>query len=107
MAKPQRVYAQALSAVVVDPEMAQFEKDLLESIGQAQRGEYAAVHTPEMIMARRKPGRPMGAIKPDAKVQTAIRFDPEVLEGLRASGKGWQTRVNDVMREWLRSRPAA
>jgi len=38
------------------------------------------------------------------KKQTAIRFDEDVLAALRATGKGWQTRVNDVMREWLNSK---
>jgi uncharacterized protein (DUF4415 family) len=41
------------------------------------------------------------------KKQTAIRFDPDVLAGLRALGKGWQTRVNDTMREWLETHGAA
>lgn len=36
------------------------------------------------------------------KVQTTIRLDADVLEQLRASGKGWQTRANDALREWLR-----
>jgi len=36
------------------------------------------------------------------KVQTAIRFDADVLTALRATGRGWQTRVNDTMREWLK-----
>lgn len=46
-------------------------------------------------------GRPKSAVK---KVQTAIRFDPDVLEGLRALGKGWQTQANDALREWLKTR---
>jgi len=37
------------------------------------------------------------------KVPTTIRFDADVLEGLRATGKGWQTRVNEAMREWVKS----
>ena len=48
---------------------------------------------------RRSRGRPAGSGK---KEQVAIRFDSDVLAALRASGKGWQTRVNDVMREWLK-----
>lgn len=42
-----------------------------------------------------------GPQKKPVKVQTAIRFDADVIEALRATGKGWQTRVNDVMREWV------
>lgn len=41
------------------------------------------------------------------KVPTTIRFDADVLAGLKASGKGWQTRVNDAMREWLKSHSRA
>jgi uncharacterized protein (DUF4415 family) len=83
-----------------DPEMEEFQAALLRSADQAMRGEYAAVHTPEQIMVRRR-GRPAGSVKAVPKVQTAIRFDPDVLAALRATGRGWQTRVNEVMREWV------
>lgn len=45
-------------------------------------------------------GRPRVVVP---KVSTTIRFDQDVLDALRASGKGWQTRVNDAMRDWLKS----
>ncbi len=48
-------------------------------------------------------GRPPLA---NPKQSTTIRFDADVLAGLRATGPGWQTRVNDAMREWLRTRGA-
>ena len=82
-----------------DTEMSQFERDLLESVGQALRGE-GRVTTPKQIEARvaARRGRPVGSTKAAPKVQTAIRFDPDVLAALRATGDGWQTRVNDVMR---------
>jgi uncharacterized protein (DUF4415 family) len=48
--------------------------------------------------------RVRGPQKAPTKVQTAIRFDPDVLDALRATGRGWQTRVNDVMREWIAHR---
>lgn len=38
---------------------------LRESLAQAKRGEFAAVHTPEQIMARR--GRPVGSVKADPR----------------------------------------
>lgn len=82
----------------IDKEKEQFEKDLLQSIGEMKRGEYAAVHTPEQIAAR-KPGRPAGSTKADAKVSTTIRLDAAVLEALKASGPGWQTRANDALRD--------
>ncbi len=36
------------------------------------------------------------------KVPTTIRFDADVLAALKASGKGWQTRVNQAVREWVK-----
>ncbi len=47
-----------------------------------------------------------GPQKEPTKAQVAIRFDRDVLEVLKASGRGWQTRVNDlVRREFLGKRP--
>jgi uncharacterized protein (DUF4415 family) len=45
-------------------------------------------------------GRPPAAV---VKERITIRFDADVLEAFRATGKGWQTRVNDAMRDWLRT----
>ena len=39
------------------------------------------------------------------KVPTTIRFDADVLAALKASGRGWQTRVNEAMREWVSQQP--
>ncbi|PRC94329.1 BrnA antitoxin family protein [Solimicrobium silvestre] len=86
---------------VIDPEMRDFEDALLRSMDQAKKGEYAAVHTPEQIVARR--GRPVGSVKADAKQAVKLRFDPDVLAALRSTGRGWQTRVNEVMREWVKT----
>lgn len=80
-----------------DDKLTEFERGLLESIAQAKRGEFAAVHTPAQIMARR--GRPVGTVKADNKVAVKLRLDPDVVAALRASGRGWQTRVNDLLRE--------
>lgn len=50
-------------------------------------------------------GRPP-SVKP-LKVPTTIRLDADVLLALKASGKGWQTRVNDALKDWLRTHSAA
>ena len=71
---------------------------LRESLAEAKAGKFAAVHTPEQIAARKR-GRPAGTVKADAKVSTTLRVDPDVLAAFKASGKGWQTRVNEVLRE--------
>lgn len=85
----------------VDPEIAEFERGLLESIAQAKRGE-GRVTTPEQIMARRA-GRPVGTVKAAPKVSTTIRLSPEVSAAFRATGDGWQTRVDAALKDWLRT----
>lgn len=55
------------------------------------------------MAAARKRGRPVGS----SKEQVAIRFDHEVLTAFRAAGPGWQTRMNDALKDWLRTHSAA
>lgn len=43
-----------------------------------------------------------GRNKSPTKEQVAIRFDPEVLAAFRASGRGWRTRMNAALKEWLK-----
>jgi uncharacterized protein (DUF4415 family) len=49
-----------------------------------------------LAAAKRSPGRPVGS----NKEATTIRFDRDVLDRFRAGGPGWQTRMNDALREW-------
>jgi len=51
------------------------------------------------IAAYRKRGRPPSE---SPKEQVAIRFGREVLTEFRRAGPGWQTRMNDALRDWLR-----
>jgi uncharacterized protein (DUF4415 family) len=48
-----------------------------------------------------------GKQKAPTKVSTTVRFDTDVLAAFRATGKGWQTRMNDALKEWLETHPAA
>lgn len=45
-----------------------------------------------------KRGRPISAAP---KTSTTIRLDADILKGFRAGGAGWQSRINDALREWL------
>ena len=45
-------------------------------------------------------GRPLGS---GSKTQVTLRLDVEVVEKFRASGDGWQTRINDVLKRWVQS----
>ncbi len=87
----------------MDEEMAAFAADLRESIAQAKRGEYARVHTPADIAAYKARGRPVGSTKDDAKQAVTVRYSPDVLAAFRATGAGWQTRMNDALKDWLQT----
>ncbi len=81
-------------------ELTAFERGLLESIAQAKRGEFARVHTPEMIEGRRTRGRPAGSVQAITKRPTTLRLDEDALNRWRASGKGWQTRAAEVLAKY-------
>jgi len=48
------------------------------------------------VKPRARIGRPP---KEDAKVAVKLRLDPDLLDVLRATGPGWQTRANRILRE--------
>jgi uncharacterized protein (DUF4415 family) len=43
--------------------------------------------------------RKRGAQKAPTKVLVSLRIEREVLDRLRASGRGWQSRANDMLRK--------
>ncbi len=47
---------------------------------------------------KRLRGRPTGSGCKDA---VSLRVDRDVLAGFRATGRGWQTRMNEALRAWL------
>ena len=46
----------------------------------------------------RSPGRPMGS---GSKTQITLRLDTELVETFKATGDGWQTRINAALRDAL------
>jgi uncharacterized protein (DUF4415 family) len=51
--------------------------------------------------------RHRGPNKRPPKEQVAIRFSPEVLAYFRAQGRGWQTRIDEALKEFIASHPKA
>jgi len=45
--------------------------------------------------------RRRGPQKAPKKIPVSIRLSPEVVEGLRATGNGWQGRADDALKSWL------
>lgn len=90
----------------VDKEAAAIEADagralpgLRDALAEAKAGRFAQVHAPERIAKRR--GRPVGSTQAVTKEAVKLRLDADVLAALRASGDGWQTRINDTLRASL------
>ena len=50
-------------------------------------------------LQRNPPRRFRGPQKGPTKVQTTIRLDEDVVGYFKESGRGWQTRLNDALRE--------
>lgn len=50
----------------------------------------------QMLAPRR--GRPR---KADAKEQLTLRLSPQVLAWFRATGPGWQGRIDEALKEWV------
>jgi uncharacterized protein (DUF4415 family) len=46
-----------------------------------------------------KRGRP---VSESPKKPVHIRLSPDVLDAFRAMGKGWQSRINAALRDWLK-----
>ncbi len=65
----------------------------------------------ELIEAMRRYHGQRGPPKAPTKVQISLRVDRDVVEALRASGRGWQTRAGDALRRHVREqgpkRPSA
>ncbi len=56
---------------------------------------------PEIVAAYRRGQRARrmrGKQKEPLKVPVSLRLDPDVVEHFRATGRGWQTRINDTLR---------
>jgi len=74
--------------------------DVRAALREMRDGIIADIHTPDQIAARKR-GRPVGSNQATRKEAVKIRLDADVLAALRASGDGWQTRINDALRASL------
>ena len=87
-------------AKAIEADAGQTIPGLRESLAEAKTGVFAAVHTPAQIAARKR-GRPLGSVQAVTKEPVKLRLDADVLAALRATGDGWQTRINDTLRASL------
>ncbi|MBI4081048.1 MAG: BrnA antitoxin family protein [Candidatus Lambdaproteobacteria bacterium] len=53
------------------------------------------------VLPKRKPGE-RGPQKAPTKEQVTLRLDHDVLEHFKATGAGWQTRINRTLRDAIK-----
>lgn len=50
----------------------------------------------------RRPGH-RGPGKKTKKVLVSVRYSPEVVDYFKSTGEGWQTRMDEALKEWVAS----
>lgn len=68
-----------------------------------KKGGYPAVRA--ALAEKRKRGQ-RGPQQSPTKQLVSVRYSPEVLEYFKSTGEGWQTRMNEALREWVAKRTA-
>jgi len=99
---PTRDEAEAINAgIAADKDNPELTK---QWFGKAKPAREAfAPKTYAALVAMKRPrGRPKAS---ETKVFTAIRLDADLLEAFKATGKGWQTRVNAALRKYIAEHP--
>ena len=67
-------------------------------------GGYEAVR--QALAAKRKPGQRGPQVAP-TKQLVSVRYSPEVVAFFKASGAGWQSRMDDALKQWVSSHSKA
>lgn len=70
------------------------------SMAEAEKAKPFAEMFPRQAAAIRR-GR--GAQRAPTKASTTIRLSREVVDYFRAGGPGWQSRIDDALKEWMAS----
>lgn len=55
---------------------------------------------PSTLQAKLRRGRPEADV---TKERISIRLSPDVVSAFRATGSGWQTRIDAALKDWLKT----
>ena len=59
------------------------------------------------LLAMNRSAGVRGAHKAPVKKATTIRLSPEVMDAFKATGAGWQTRIDAALKDWLKNHSPA
>ena len=85
--------------IATDPDSPELDEAWFERARPAAEVLPPAVYA-DLLALRRRPGQ-RGPQKSPTKQRIALRLSRDVLETFRASGEGWQTRIDEALREHL------
>ncbi len=54
----------------------------------------------EAVAAKRRQGERGPQVAPTKKL-VSVRYSPEVIDFFRATGEGWQSRMDEVLKKWV------
>ena len=74
------------------------EEAVLARAVVVKKGGYPAVQA--ALAAKRKQGQ-RGPQRSPTKKAVSIRYSPEVLDYFKSTGAGWQTRIDEALRDWV------
>lgn len=79
------------------------EEKKMASAVVVEGGGYEAVRA---AVARKRQRGERGPQAAPTKQLVSVRYSPEVLQYFKATGTGWQTRMNDALLEWVHKKSA-
>ncbi len=77
------------------------EEVKLVNVVVVKGGGYAAVRA---ALAQKRERGQRGPQQSPTKQLVSVRYSPEVLQYFKATGTGWQTRMNEALLEWVNKR---
>jgi uncharacterized protein (DUF4415 family) len=92
--------AQINQQILNDPDAFEADDNFFEQARPASEVLHE-LFSPEIaaeMLRPKKSGRPHSE---NPKIFTGIRLDADVLNSFKSTGKGWQTRMNNALKEWL------
>jgi uncharacterized protein (DUF4415 family) len=97
-----RAYVPAPQGEDLDDEIVELDESFFEN-AEIRRGGKVIREAGGEYIRRGRPPKAEG----ERKVLVSLRLAPDIIEWFRASGPGWQTRIEEILRAQKASRPDA